>query len=41
MFERISWDEALATIKSKWTDIIAQYGTQAIMPHAYLGHQAR
>ncbi|WP_374336823.1 molybdopterin-dependent oxidoreductase [Methyloversatilis sp.] len=39
MFERISWDEALATIKSKWTDIIAQYGTQAIMPHAYLGHQ--
>ncbi|WP_018228038.1 molybdopterin-containing oxidoreductase family protein [Methyloversatilis universalis] len=39
MFERISWDEALATIKSKWTDIIAQYGAQAIMPHAYLGHQ--
>lgn len=25
MFERISWDEALATIKSKWTDIIAEY----------------
>ncbi|MEA3152140.1 MAG: hypothetical protein QOD56_3079 [Gammaproteobacteria bacterium] len=38
-FERISWDQALATIKAKWTDIIAQYGSQAIMPHGYLGHQ--
>jgi anaerobic selenocysteine-containing dehydrogenase len=38
-YERISWDEALATIKSKWTDIIDQYGSQAIMPHAYLGNQ--
>jgi anaerobic selenocysteine-containing dehydrogenase len=38
-YERISWDEALSTIKSKWTDIIAQYGSQAIMPHAYLGNQ--
>lgn len=38
-FERISWDEALATIKARWTDIIATHGAQAIMPHAYLGHQ--
>jgi anaerobic selenocysteine-containing dehydrogenase len=38
-FQRISWDEALAQIKTRWTEIIAQYGTQAIMPHAYLGHQ--
>ncbi|HSV72087.1 MAG TPA: molybdopterin-dependent oxidoreductase [Methylibium sp.] len=38
-FERISWDEALNEIKSRWTDIIAKHGTQAIMPHAYLGHQ--
>jgi anaerobic selenocysteine-containing dehydrogenase len=38
-YERISWDEALATIKSKWTDIIARYGSEAIMPHAYLGNQ--
>jgi anaerobic selenocysteine-containing dehydrogenase len=38
-YERISWDEALSTIKSKWTDIIDQYGSQAIMPHAYLGNQ--
>lgn len=38
-FERMSWDEALAEIKSRWTQIIAQYGAEAIMPHAYLGHQ--
>jgi anaerobic selenocysteine-containing dehydrogenase len=38
-FERISWDEALQTIKSKWTEIISEYGSQAIMPHGYLGHQ--
>lgn len=39
MFERISWDAALAEIKSRWTDIIDRHGSQAIMPHGYLGHQ--
>ncbi len=38
-FERISWDEALQTIKERWSDIIDRHGPQAIMPHAYLGHQ--
>lgn len=38
-FERISWDEALGEIKTRWMDIIDQYGAEAIMPHAYLGHQ--
>ena len=38
-FERISWDDALGEIKQQWTEIIAKYGSQAIMPHAYLGHQ--
>ena len=38
-YERIGWDEALATIKSKWTGIIDEYGSEAIMPHAYLGNQ--
>lgn len=38
-FERISWDEALERIRSEWSRIIEQYGAQAIMPHAYLGHQ--
>jgi anaerobic selenocysteine-containing dehydrogenase len=38
-FARISWDEALAEIKRRWTEIIGTHGSQAIMPHAYLGHQ--
>lgn len=38
-FERISWDEALQTIKGRWDGITSQYGSQAIMPHAYLGNQ--
>ncbi|MEE9139579.1 MAG: molybdopterin-dependent oxidoreductase [Alphaproteobacteria bacterium] len=38
-FERISWDEALSMIKSKWDDIIEKHGAEAIMPHVYLGHQ--
>jgi len=38
-FERITWDEALAEIKTRWTEIIDTHGAQAIMPHAYLGHQ--
>jgi len=38
-FERISWDEALQTITTKWKNIIAQDGPQAIMPNSYLGNQ--
>lgn len=38
-FARISWDEALAEIRDRWTAIIGEYGAEAILPHAYLGHQ--
>lgn len=38
-FRRISWDEALAEIRHRWEEIIAKHGAEAIMPHAYLGHQ--
>lgn len=38
-FMRITWDEALAEIKRRWEHIIAEHGAEAIMPHAYLGHQ--
>ena len=31
-FERISWDEAIAEIGRRWREIIATYGSQAIMP---------
>lgn len=38
-FARISWDEALDTIVSKWQAIIKTDGSQAIMPASYLGNQ--
>ena len=38
-FERITYDEALAEIKKRWTQIIDQYGSQAIINHCYLGDQ--
>src|SRR6476659_255699 len=38
-FTRISWNEAIAEITSRWKDIIAKYGSQAIMPYSYLGNE--
>ncbi len=38
-FERISWDEALTEITTKWKAIIAEHGPHAIMPNSYLGNQ--
>ena len=36
-FERIGWDEALATIRDRWQAIIAADGPTAILPYSYLG----
>ncbi|KJC54499.1 molybdopterin oxidoreductase [Bradyrhizobium sp. LTSPM299] len=38
-FQRISWDEALETIATRWKSIIATDGAQAILPYSYLGTQ--
>jgi len=38
-FKRISWDEALDEITSKWKAIIDEHGPRAIMPNSYLGNQ--
>jgi len=38
-FERISWDEALDEIASRWQAIIAEHGAEAIVPYSYLGNQ--
>ena len=38
-FERISWDDALLTIQQKFRSIIGRYGSEAILPYSYLGHQ--
>ena len=36
-FERISWDEALDAISSRWNAIIDEDGPSAILPYSYLG----
>lgn len=36
-FERISWEQAIATITGNWRDIIASYGAQSILPYSYAG----
>ncbi len=38
-FARISWDDAIAEITTRWTEIIGKYGSQAIMPYSYLGNE--
>ncbi len=38
-FTRISWDEALDEIGTRWQAIIDEYGPEAIIPYSYLGHQ--
>lgn len=38
-FARISWDEAIGEIVSRWKEIIAKHGSQAIMPYSYLGNE--
>jgi anaerobic selenocysteine-containing dehydrogenase len=38
-FARISWEEAIETIASRWKSIIAEHGAQAILPYSYLGTQ--
>lgn len=36
-FERITWEEALELISSRFREIIARYGPEAIMPYSYSG----
>jgi anaerobic selenocysteine-containing dehydrogenase len=36
-FERITWDEALQTISSRFQRIIAEFGGEAILPYSYGG----
>jgi anaerobic selenocysteine-containing dehydrogenase len=38
-FTRISWDEALDEIVTRWQAIIAEHGPQAIVPYSYLGNR--
>ncbi|WP_446715503.1 molybdopterin-containing oxidoreductase family protein [Bacillus sp. OTU530] len=37
-FKRISWEEAYAEIKEKFTAIIDEYGAEAILPYSFYGN---
>src|SRR5579871_4055772 len=37
-FERVSWDEALAAIAERLTNISDQYGSESILPYSYAGN---
>ena len=39
LFERISWQDALEEITTRWKDIAATSGPDAILPYSYLGTQ--
>jgi molybdopterin guanine dinucleotide-containing S/N-oxide reductase-like protein len=36
-FERISWDEALDEIASRFRDVVSEFGSEAILPYSYGG----
>ncbi|HEY4388845.1 MAG TPA: molybdopterin-dependent oxidoreductase, partial [Ktedonobacteraceae bacterium] len=36
-FARISWDDAINEITDRWRDIIAQHGSQCILPYSFAG----
>jgi anaerobic selenocysteine-containing dehydrogenase len=40
-FERITWNEALQTITSKWKQLIAAEGAESILPYSFYGNMGR
>jgi anaerobic selenocysteine-containing dehydrogenase len=40
-FERISWDEAIETIASKWKELIETDGPESILPYSFYGNMGR
>ncbi|GLB59555.1 molybdopterin oxidoreductase family protein [Cytobacillus sp. NCCP-133] len=40
-FERISWEEAIATITSQWKSLIKEYGPESILPYSFYGNMGR
>ncbi|MBS2970214.1 molybdopterin oxidoreductase family protein [Metabacillus sp. KIGAM252] len=37
-FERITWDEAIETIKSRWMKLIERDGPESILPYSFYGN---
>lgn len=40
-FERISWEEAIRTITSKWKEQINEYGPETILPYSFYGNMGK
>ncbi|SFS87428.1 molybdopterin-dependent oxidoreductase [Paenibacillus sp. BC26] len=40
-FERITWEEAIGTITSRWKQLIAAEGPEAILPYSFYGNMGR
>lgn len=40
-FERISWEEAIDTIATRWKALIAEHGAQSIIPYSFYGNMGR
>ncbi|MGO4886826.1 molybdopterin oxidoreductase family protein [Anaerobacillus sp. MEB173] len=40
-FVRISWEEAIKTITSRWNDLIKSDGAQSILPYSFYGNMGR
>lgn len=40
-FERIGWDEAIATITSRWKTLIDAEGPESILPYSFYGNMGR
>lgn len=40
-FERITWEEAIETIISRWKQLIADEGAESILPYSFYGNMGR
>ncbi len=40
-FERISWDEAIETIRLRWKDLIEKEGPESILPYSFYGNMGK
>ncbi|SDN29224.1 Anaerobic selenocysteine-containing dehydrogenase [Paenibacillus sp. yr247] len=40
-FERITWNEAIETITSRWKKLIAEEGAESILPYSFYGNMGR
>ena len=39
LFERVSWDEALADVARRLKEVIAEYGATSVLPYSFAGSQ--